>query len=506
MRKMNLYKLLLLVGVVSVVSCTKVLQTEPRQSIDDATALNSRDNLNAAITSVYSRLKNTANYGRDLIAVGEALSDNGRSTNKSGRLVPESQNIIGNHFINWQNCYFAIAEINKTLEAIPKLNVIPVVTTAERDNWEGQLYFLRALFYFDLVKVYSYIPGAVVTAQSKGGVPIITAGVNSIDQAVATLPARSPIADVYTLIYADLNLAITKLTNTPSAFPNVATRVAAQCLLSRVALYNKDYATCKTQADAAIASHGSRLMGTNNYVSGWRTSTVPECIFEVRFANNAENIGVNTSLQTTHTTLVVPGDRTRTGGFGDLVPTNTLLAALGITVTGNASNTAAITARTSDVRNLLYEVGTTGRGPAYVECTKYIGKSGFINLDNVPVIRISEMYLNRAEAMATAGSPVFNEAAARADLVTLKSNRYTTYSPVADNALTGAALFNEILLQRRIEFAMEGHRFFDLKRLGLDLLKGPHYFDVAFGDVRILPAIPQRELDGNPNLVQNTGY
>jgi hypothetical protein len=505
MRK-NLFKILLLAGVVSVASCTKVLDTEPRQSIDDATALNSRDNVNAAITATYARLKAVASYGRDLLALSEALGDNGRSTNKTGRLVPESQNIIGNHFTNWQNSYFAIAEINKTLEAIPKLNVVPVVTTAERDNWEGQLYFLRGLFYFDLMRVYAYIPGAVVAAQDKGGVPIITAGVNSIDQAVATLPARASIANVYTQIYADLNLAITKLTNASTSFPHVATRVSAQALLARVALFNKDYATAKTNADAVIASHGNRLMSTTNYVSGWRTAINPEALFEVRFGNNAENIGVNTSLQTSYTTLVAPGDRSRTGGFGDLVPTNTLLAALGISVSANGSNTAAITARTTDVRNQLYEVGTTGRGPAFVECTKFMGKSGFINLDNVPVIRISEMYLTRAEAQSTTGSPVFDEAAARADLVLIKTNRYTTYNPAPDNALTGAALLNEILLQRRIEFAMEGHRFFDLKRRGADLLKGPHYFDVAFSDVRILPGLPQRELDGNPNLVQNTGY
>ena len=67
-------------------------------------------------------------------------------------------------------------------------------------------------------------------------------------------------------------------------------------------------------------------------------------------------------------------------------------------------------------------------------------------------------------------------------------------------------MLNEILLQRRLELAFEGHRFFDLKRRGQDLIKGPHYFDVTYTDLRMLPAIPQRELDGNSNLVQNFGY
>jgi hypothetical protein len=128
------------------------------------------------------------------------------------------------------------------------------------------------------------------------------------------------------------------------------------------------------------------------------------------------------------------------------------------------------------------------------------------------VLRIAEMYLIRAEVAATAGAPTFNEAAARADLQTLKRNRYTDYTgsaqEAADAALTGQALFNEIMRQRRLEFAFEGHRFFDFKRLGLPIRKGapnPNP-DLAFTDRRVLPPIPQSDVDGNPNLQQNFGY
>jgi len=72
--------------------------------------------------------------------------------------------------------------------------------------------------------------------------------------------------------------------------------------------------------------------------------------------------------------------------------------------------------------------------------------------------------------------------------------------------MTGPQLYEEILRQRRIELAYEGHRFFDLKRLGRDLVKSPHYNSVAFTDTRILPPIPQADVDGNPNLRQNAGY
>jgi hypothetical protein len=500
---------LLLALLVSAVSCKKGLEVDPRQSVRLEDALTSRDNVNAAILGVYARLKNLRVYGRDLVAIPEALADNGFATNKSGRLVAEANNNPGAHFAHWNSAYFAIAEINLILDAVPKLNVLPVVTTAERNNWEGQLKFLRALFYFDLVKAYGYEPGQGVLGQDRGGVPFVTATPTSVEAAAANLPARAKVEDVYTAIYKDLTEANSQLANSfsSSVFPQLATKVAAQSLFARVALYNRDYTRAKSWADSAIAVVGSRLMNAGAYVNGWRTAINPESIFEVRFVNQAENNGVNESPQTTFTTLLVPGNTGLLGGFGDLVPSSTLLSELGITATFAGGT---VSARTDDVRNLLYEQGSAGRGTARVECTKFLGKNGFPNLDNIPVIRVSDLFLIRAEALSAATSPIQDLTAARADLVRIKQNRYTNYATTQqtfDNGLTTqSALFNEIIRQRRLEFAFEGHRFFDLKRLGRDIVKAPHYATLPYTDFKILPSIPVRETDNNPNLVQNFGY
>jgi hypothetical protein len=351
------------------------------------------------------------------------------------------------------------------------------------------------------------MPGATVPAQDKGGVPIILKGINTSDAAIALLPSRAPIADVYAQVISDLVAAEAVLTN-PGLGVNFANKAAAQAMLSRVYLYMKDYAKAKEWADKCITLVGpSRLSNAGGYVAQWRNSTHQETLFQFTLASNAENNGVNESLQTSFTTLTAPGGALlATGGFGDLVPTISLLNGLGITLTGgnttaNFGLNASIASRSSDVRNLLYEPGTTGRGASKVECTKYIGKNGFINLDNLPVIRIAEVYLNRAEAMATPGSPVFNEAAALADLNTIATNRGLTAF-----TLSGSPLYEEILNQRRLELAFEGHRFFDLKRLGRDLVKAPHYNTVAFTDIRILAPLPTSEIDGNKNMVQNAGY
>ena len=128
----------------------------------------------------------------------------------------------------------------------------------------------------------------------------------------------------------------------------------------------------------------------------------------------------------------------------------------------------------------------------------------------MPVIRIAEVYLIRAEAQVAPGTTVLNVAGALADLKLIKTRRYTDYvgsaQEIADNALVQADLFEEIIRQRRIELGFEGQRFFDLKRLGRDLGKAPHYSTIAFTDTRILAPIPQGDVDGNPNLKQNVGY
>jgi starch-binding outer membrane protein, SusD/RagB family len=502
----------------SVTGCKKALEIDPSQSIDAATALTTKDNVNAAITGVYSRLKSARLYGRDLIALPEALSDNGFATNKSGRLLPEANNTSGAHFTTtlWQQSYFAINEINLILS---KIQSVSDATSADKTNWEGQLLFLRALYHFNLMNAYAYMPGATVPAQDLGGVPILLTYTNNIDTARIILPARAPIDAVYAQIVSDLQTANSRFGTSftfNDANVSMANKPAILGLLSRVNLYRKNYSEAKRWSDSCITYYGSRLRNASQYVNSWRQATHDETLFQIRFASTSENIGVNESLQTSFTTLVTPGG-TITGGFGDLVPTLSLLSDLGITIgtvntttgvvtpahntTSFSSANLVIASRSSDVRNQLYEVGTSGRGLRKVETTKYLGKNGAINLDNVPVIRIAEIYLNRAEAYATPGSPVFDEASALTDLNTILVNR-----GLPTVTLSGTALYDEILKQRRVELAFEGHRFFDLKRLGRNIVKGPHYNDVAFTDFRILAPIPQREVDGNPNLKQNFGY
>ena len=204
-------------------SCKKQLEIEPRQSIEATTALSSKDAIDASIASIYSSYKSARLYGRDLIAIPEVLADNGFATNKSGRLLNEANNVQGAHFTGsvWSIAYASINQINNTIAAINTGGITPKPVQADLDRWMGQLLFLRGLYYFNLVEVYSYIPGAEVAANDKGGVPLSITGIATSTDALAWKPSRAPLADIYAQIVKDLVDAEAKLT-----FPGLGVNLA----------------------------------------------------------------------------------------------------------------------------------------------------------------------------------------------------------------------------------------------------------------------------------------
>lgn len=514
----QILKVAILSGCVFFASCDKVLDINPEDQIDAGVALTTKAGVSASIAAVYATMKGEVLYGNRLIGLGTALADDGMATNRSGRYNSEYRNLRGAHYSHWSTSYVALNRVNIILEGIPGISD-PTITDAERAAWRGELLFLRALYHFNLVNAYAYIPGAIIESANKGGVPIL---MNAISTAEGALNAETPRVSqdvVYDAIYADLEEAISLLPSISNV--GVANKEAAQLLLSRAALYRKDFPKAVQMADAVIASEGNRLLNADNYVAGFSAAVNPESLFEIVFDQPNESLGVNVSLQTLFTSLTermpdarrdssdvytgrtADGSKADRGGFADLVPTVDLLNALGITVQNNGSINVLITNRTSDVRNMMFEVGASHRGVPYVECTKYIGKNGSINLDNTSVMRIAEAYLNRAEAYAEAG-PQQNQALALQDVNKIRTNR--GLDPVS--GLTGQALIDEILLQRRLEFAFEGgHRFLDLKRRGMNINKPATNSTFNFDNVLLLPQIPVGDVDGSNNTIpQNNGY
>lgn len=492
---------LALTGSLLVSSCDSLLQVDPRQSIDANGALTTPDAMNAALNSVYAKLRSTRNYGRDLFALSDALADVGVTTSNSGRLIGENNNQPGSHFQSgfWQNSYYAINEANLILAA---LSSVEGASTAQLARWEGEAKFLRGLYYFDLVKVYSYIPTAIYQPGviDQGGIPLVTEGIITSGPALSRQAPRATIDEVYAQIYRDLEDA--KRLLGAGRGVQYGSGAAASALLSRVALYRGDYPKVVTEAGLALASNVGTVLSGAAYVNGWRAPVNPESMFEVRFALAEESIGVNESLQSTYTALLNLTNKNAQGGWGDFIPNATVRGFFGLSPlqigTPATDNNNWDVNRNSDVRAQLFTTGNTVRGAGrQIENTKFMSKSGFAYADNVPVIRKSEMHLNRAEA----NYHLKNESAALTEL-----NAFKALRGLPAVTLAGNALLEEILLERLKEFIGEGQRFFDLKRYGRAIVKTTPVVNLPFDDFKILPPIPQREVDGNPNLKQNRGY
>ncbi|HVE60352.1 MAG TPA: RagB/SusD family nutrient uptake outer membrane protein [Chitinophagaceae bacterium] len=507
MKKLNLNIIFfVLMAVVFGSSCKKELDIPSRNSIDAGLVLTSKAGIEAASNSVYAVLKSERLYGRDMFSVADALADIGFANGRSSRLLGENRNTSGSHMANWATSYGAINEINLILAAIPDISD---ATASDKTRWEGELKFLRALYYFDLVKNYAYIPTYVVPAQEKGGIVVTLQGFNTPEAAIAFAPARASIAQTYAQIMVDIYSAMALLPNNGrggTAGRNYGSKHAALALGSRVTLYQGNWVKADSFATAAITLTGGlgTMTTTANYVAGWRSADHPEGIFQVWYATLGENLGVNTSLAATHTTLSAPGNFAGTRqGQGDFVPNAFLLTELGITgfPSGlSASSPPPALTYGNDIRSRLFEWGVNAAGH-YVEVTKWMGKNGSANWDNTVVLRWPELYLNRAEARYQMG----NESGAWADLNIIRTARYVGFT-IPVTPLTGQALLTEILRQRMLEFAFEGHRFYDLKRYGFSIIKSNPAVNLPPTDFRLLPRIPTSEVDGNPNLQQNFGY
>ncbi len=468
-------RIIILSALLAFSACESMLDIEPRQSVDASKALNTAEGIKSNLANIYSYFKTTVLYGRDFIATSEGLADNTRIINRAGgRYVNQGANVPLSHLGNWEFAYAAINEINLLLEALPKAEMADEL----RVETEGEAKALRALLYFDLMRAYAYEPKMVPPSNNSAdtlGVPLYLAGVLALEQ--IELKARNPIAEVYAQIYADFTDALAKAPLTGG--PNYITKAAAYALFAKAALYNQDWEKAEQLATEAIALKGT-LVTNANYISSWRASTHPESIFEILFKNPGESIGTNESVQSAFTTRVSL-TATTLGGYGAVVPTTQFLALFA----------------TNDVRRTLYELGVARSAQTVIECTKFMGKTGTIFMDNLPVIRVSEVYLIRAEARAKQNG---KESGALIDL-----NAVATRAGLpAFTGLSGASLMNAIIAQRRLELAFEGDRWFDLKRRGQDVIKASG--NVLYADYRILANIPLREIQSNVNLKQNPGY
>jgi len=465
------------VGLVSLLllstACEDFLTQKPRLQQTNELTLSTYKGLSDAAAAAYTPLYSTAWYGRDFVVTADLKGGNAKiSPITSGRFVTEYlwANNAGSTINLWSGAYDLIARANNVINALEGFSE-PGVEQADLDNVKGECLFLRALGHFDLVRFYAqqYSSGT-----SNPGVPVIL--VTKIDK-----PARNTVGEVYQQIISDLTTAEGLLypdNDHGGADPKGwANQDAVKALLARVYLYMEDWQQAADYASEIINSGNYALYDTTTYTTWdyggvWGSDAGSEVIFEVYGSEG----------NSSHGNWDVISYIMSPGGYGDI----------------GASYDVYDLYDDADIRKELFT--SDADFPGALWSLKYPGKSGNLREDNIPVLRLGEMYLIRAEALLKGAS--VSGATALGDYNALRE-------PLGLTAASAVAV-NDIYEERRRELCFEGHELFDLARTQRSLNRtdfdGAVNEDIPFPDFKWAMPIIQGEIDANENCVQNTGY
>jgi hypothetical protein len=480
--KKRIYSILLVAALsLSIYSCGKSFLDIPSTgSIDASKAINNISGLKTNLNGVYNLLQSDEIYGRSLTLLPDLMSDNVYvSDQNSGRYLDYNRynvrNTDGTASDLWDHIYRLIANCNIIINSGKSL----MVESDKKDEKQvvvGQAYALRALGYFNLVRLFAQ-PYNSTSDASQSGVPLVIKTSISLPKKV-NKPKRSSVKKVYDRIISDfknaINLLPTTLPGQSSSFKGKITKNAAKALLSRVYLYTENWKGSKTMASDVINSGQYQLLSTNDLVSDYSENNSSESIFEIVNTDD-DNEGTNSLASIYNQNL----------SYGDMLATY------------NLYNIYAPT----DVRQNFMEIGDRkqiGAEKNVPLVLKYKSES-----QDITVIRLAEMYLNRAEAEAHLKQLV----SARTDLERIAKRADPNVS--IDSNLSGKQLINRILLERRKEFAFEGQHLFDLTRNKKSFTKyrsESEKIDVKYPSNKTILPIPESAIDVNPNLTQNSGY
>lgn len=443
---MNVFKYFIATALTfSLASCGNFLEVEPRASISDQQTIVDKVSSETAIRGAYDSFRSY--YSVNLQSIGYLSGDNIQWTGSQSQV----QEFI-NHNVNaenstissvWSGIYTTLNRINHVIDKVPTVSD-PLLTDALKNQIIGEAYFLRSLAYFDLARIW-------------GGVPIITKPTLSPQDNRGI--ARASQAEVYEQVIADLEQAETLLPSTTDRFR--ATRKTVWALKARYYLYQNNYVKAAEFADKVIADAGYKLVKPYNAFFANDARGTEESVFEIFYSINETNA---------HRGQWQPQQN---GGTRQWAPNDAFVALVNNPAIGGTRST--LVAKDNQNRwygNLYY------RSPA---------------TDPTFVIRIAELYLIRAEARANTG----NTTGAISDL-----NAVRERSGIASVTPSGKdAILLAIENERRIEFALEPHRWFDLVRTG----RAAAVLNISDPNKLLLP-IPAEQLLADKALKQNPGY
>lgn len=469
-------------------SCSKQLDVQSTNQVDASTSIKTPADAQIMINGIIRSMSSSDYYGRNFVLYGDAkggdltIASQGRGND--GLYTFNHSASSGSYSGYWSQIYFSLLQVNNLLQNIDKLEAAGATGFG---SYKGQALTLRAIMYFDLVRLYGKPYDVDKTAY---GVPNVTTPLTSSAQ-----PLRNTVNDNYTQIMNDLKAAAPLLGKAKAnGFINYYGNIAMQ---ARVYLYMKDYANALKFSEEIITSNVYSLYSNAAWVDSWKTQFGSESIFEIGVYPLEGDLGA-TSLGGY---LRKKGD----GGstiLGWFIASDYYLNRLkqdAADVRWGVMNDDEISTTANPRKGALYKYSgsTTLAGDGKATSTAV----------NIKVIRLSEIYLIAAEAALPTDAP---KAATYLNAIRKRSPNLL---PTTGLTVT----LDMILDERSKELFGEGQRFFDMIRLnksitfnddiiGISVPTRPKTIDRTF--FKTLLPISQTEINANPALggQQNTGY
>jgi tetratricopeptide (TPR) repeat protein len=451
MTKNRTARLLFLAGwIIALSSCTKTLDTQPELYVDDANSIVDKKSADAALIGAYNSLSQNNNQGVTFRYTVNLSDDNIKwvGNTPANREFDVHDIFATNGRISelWAAIYKTINLSNNIIATIPLINDV-TFSQADRNNSRGEAYFLRAYSYFDLVRLW-------------GNVPLQLRPTQTVHDADGV--GNSSAADVYKQVAQDLDSAETLLSSTVNR--NRANKFTAKALKARLYLYLKDWDKAENYATELINNTASFKL-VKPYSLFFASKNTTESIFEIDYTVNNKNTWASNWFASNIT-----------GGKKEFLPTDEFITLAKDPAIGGDRSALLLTINGITYGNMNYKIATGD--------------------DQVYALRIAEMYLIRAEARAeksttdlTGGLQDLNEIRSRANV------------PVIVAVTDKNDLVDKILQERRIEFAFESQRWFDLIR------RGKAQSILGIPDIsKLLFPIPRQQILVNPSLIQNPGY
>lgn len=478
-------------------ACTDFLEREPFSDISSADFYTTEKNIDLAAIGMYGRLRI---YYQNYVTFSELPSDNAYTNSAGadnlGQFDKFSMVALNSMLSNsWNQSYNGILQANKVLLSLPGISFN---SSGKEEQIEGEARFIRALNYFNLVRIF-------------GKVPLV---ISVINQDEARKLTRNGEEEVYKLIVEDLETAAVLL---PPAYTGNsigrATRWAALSLLGKVYLTRGQFDKAIDPLKEVIEQGPYSLLPNFADVFLPGNANHRESIFEIQYEGGTLEMG---------------------SSWGFAAHPRVLANAMGI-------STADATIPTVDIIQTFESAAqadesTSPRYLATIGTMQYISNGNTLSAkhvkkhymehtiqnqsdDNWPLIRLADVMLMYAEALnETEATPptqaieLVNKIRRRAFGFPIDGGNHTRDLSIVKIADTNS-FRDAIQFERRLELAFEGHRWFDLVRTGKYVSVMNNHFNTYFnGNSKVeayhrLFPVPQREIDINPLLKPNNeGY